>query len=134
MANFRDKRADRKEEQQCEARAQAHEKQQLGAQGREDRRHAPPPQPPYAANNRQGVYEPEFQGIKPLPSNLIETEMRSVASIKPIFEQKTREAKSGAKSFFQGIRNHAYTHKALTKLSKSLSTRSRKADSRISRA
>ena len=60
--------------------------------------------------------------------------MRSVASVEPIFEQKTRKAKSGAESFFQGMHNLAYTHKTLRKLSKSLSTRSTKADSRVSRA
>ena len=36
MANFRDKRVDRKEEQHCAAQAQEYEKQRTGAQGRED--------------------------------------------------------------------------------------------------
>ena len=60
--------------------------------------------------------------------------MHSVASIEPKFEQRTRKAKSGAKSFFQSMRNQGYTLKALKKLSKSLSTRSRKAESRATRS
>ena len=96
------------------------------SQEREDQRHAPPPPSHHAVNNRQGVYEPEFQGLQPLPSEMIEVEMQSEANVSQVFDSKGRKSKSVVKSMMQSLRNHAYSTKAFKKLSKSVSARSRK--------
>ena len=52
--------------------------------------------------------------------------MQSEANVSQVFDSKGRKSKSVVKSMMQSLRNHAYSTKALKKLSKSVSARSRK--------